>query len=216
MQTGAEERRSAYRSRLTHSAYSAGRAEELRADRGESGTGETDEQRSQSTMRGQDRLLHFLSYSPWDDRAVRLAAGRYAIEELEKEQPITTWIVDDTGFPEAGQTVGRSSASVQRDAREDRQLPGWGESEHSDPKRAGAARLRALPAEELDRRPSAARCDAHSGGPGIPDQNRAGGGDDRAGRREMAFLATSSWPTLPTGIPDFFEKPSAAKGWIMA
>ena len=64
--------------------------------------GETDDERTVSAGRAHDRLLHFLAYSPWDDTAVRLAAARYAIEAFEKVAPVTTWIVDDTGFPKQG------------------------------------------------------------------------------------------------------------------
>jgi SRSO17 transposase len=54
-----------------------------------------------------NKLLHFLARSVWDDRAVRLEAARYAIEELQKRERITTWIVDDTGFLKQGsQSVG--------------------------------------------------------------------------------------------------------------
>jgi SRSO17 transposase len=54
-----------------------------------------------------NKLLHFLGRSVWDDRAVRLEAARYAIEELQKRERITTWIVDDTGFLKQGsQSVG--------------------------------------------------------------------------------------------------------------
>lgn len=54
-----------------------------------------------------NKLLHFLGRSAWDDRTVRLEAARYAIEELEKRERITTWIVDDTGFLKQGsQSVG--------------------------------------------------------------------------------------------------------------
>src|SRR5579859_4653792 len=56
------------------------------------------------------KLLHFLSRSSWDDRAVRLEAARYAIEAVEKREPITTWIIDDTGFLKQG----AHSVGVQR------------------------------------------------------------------------------------------------------
>jgi SRSO17 transposase len=57
-----------------------------------------------------DKLLHFLGRSVWNDRAVRLEAARYAIEAIEKREPITTWIVDDTGFLKQG----NESVGVQR------------------------------------------------------------------------------------------------------
>lgn len=57
-----------------------------------------------------DKLLHFLARSVWDDRAVRLEAARYAIEEVQKREPVTTWIVDDTGFLKQG----THSVGVQR------------------------------------------------------------------------------------------------------
>jgi SRSO17 transposase len=49
-----------------------------------------------------DRLLHFVRESPWNDHRVRLEAARYAIEVLEAREPITTWIIDDTGFLKQG------------------------------------------------------------------------------------------------------------------
>lgn len=56
------------------------------------------------------KLLYFLSRSAWDDRAVRLEAARYAIEAVEKREPVTTWIIDDTGFLKQG----THSVGVQR------------------------------------------------------------------------------------------------------
>jgi len=73
-------------------------------------SGEDGVDRAISAGRGHDRLLHFLAYSPWDDEAVRLAAARYAIEAFEKVAPVTTWIIDDTGFPKQG----THSVGVQR------------------------------------------------------------------------------------------------------
>jgi SRSO17 transposase len=72
--------------------------------------GTTTEARSGDAGRAHDRLLSFLAYSPWDDEAVRLAGARYAIEEFEKHEAVTTWIIDDTGFPKQG----KESVGVQR------------------------------------------------------------------------------------------------------
>jgi len=57
-----------------------------------------------------DRLLHFVGDSPWDDRAVRREAARYVTTALSKREPVTTWIIDDTGFPKQG----THSVGVQR------------------------------------------------------------------------------------------------------
>jgi SRSO17 transposase len=47
-------------------------------------------------------LLHFVSTSDWDDRAVRRFGARYAMEAMSARAPITTWIIDDTGFLKQG------------------------------------------------------------------------------------------------------------------
>jgi SRSO17 transposase len=60
--------------------------------------------------RMQARLLRFLRLSPWDDHSVRREAARYVIEALEEQEPVTTWIIDDTGFPKQG----KHSVGVQR------------------------------------------------------------------------------------------------------
>lgn len=56
------------------------------------------------------RLLHFLVDSKWSDHEVRRAAARHALAALVAREPITAWIVDDTGFLKQG----RHSVGVQR------------------------------------------------------------------------------------------------------
>jgi SRSO17 transposase len=63
-----------------------------------------------SCERVQARLLNFLRESPWDDHCVRREAARYVIEALQEQEPVTTWIIDDTGFPKQG----KHSVGVQR------------------------------------------------------------------------------------------------------
>lgn len=63
-----------------------------------------------SAQRSHDRLLHFVGQSPWSDRAVRREAARHAIAAMERREPVTTWIVDDTGFLKQG----THSVGVQR------------------------------------------------------------------------------------------------------
>ena len=62
------------------------------------------------TKRSHDRLLHFLGQSPWSDEAVRREAARHAIEAMAVHAPVTTWIIDDTGFLKQGS----HSVGVQR------------------------------------------------------------------------------------------------------
>ena len=57
-----------------------------------------------------DKLLHFVGQSKWDDHAVRRIAARHAIEAMSEHEPVTTWIVDDTGFLKQGS----HSVGVQR------------------------------------------------------------------------------------------------------
>ena len=56
------------------------------------------------------RLLRFLRDSPWSDREVRRVAARHAISALTSQEPIRTWIIDDTGFLKQGS----HSVGVQR------------------------------------------------------------------------------------------------------
>lgn len=70
----------------------------------------TEREVAMACERTQARLLNFLRESPWVDRDVRREAARYVIEELQKHEPITTWTLDDTGFPKQGS----HSVGVQR------------------------------------------------------------------------------------------------------
>ena len=56
------------------------------------------------------RLLHFIGRSPWNDRLVRREAAWYAIEALQEQEPVSVWIIDDTGFLKQGD----HSVGVQR------------------------------------------------------------------------------------------------------
>src|SRR6516164_7504192 len=56
------------------------------------------------------RLIRFVSVSPWSDKQVREHAARYGISAMTRREPVTDWIVDDTGFPKQGD----KSPGVQR------------------------------------------------------------------------------------------------------
>src|SRR5260370_2950772 len=56
------------------------------------------------------RLGHFLTDSTWDDREVRKMATTLAIAEMTEREPISNWIVDDTGFLKQG----KHSVGVER------------------------------------------------------------------------------------------------------
>lgn len=48
------------------------------------------------------RLLHFLSDSNWSDRDVRRACAKHVLDAMAEQEPIRTWVVDDTGFLKQG------------------------------------------------------------------------------------------------------------------
>lgn len=56
------------------------------------------------------KMLHFVGQAAWDDRAVRRVAARYAIAAMNSREPVTTWVIDDTGFLKQG----HESVGVQR------------------------------------------------------------------------------------------------------
>lgn len=58
----------------------------------------------------QERLLHFLTDSPWRDQPIREHAAQYALKAMIAREPIDSWILDDTGFPKQG----NKSPGVQR------------------------------------------------------------------------------------------------------
>ncbi len=62
------------------------------------------------TERLHDRLLHFVRETSWSDRDVRREATRYVVDVLGSREPVTTWVIDDTGMLKQG----RHSPGVQR------------------------------------------------------------------------------------------------------
>jgi SRSO17 transposase len=57
-----------------------------------------------------DRLLYFVREGAWSDRDVRREASRYAIAAMAAREPVTCWIIDDTGMLKQG----KHSPGVQR------------------------------------------------------------------------------------------------------
>lgn len=56
------------------------------------------------------RLMRLLSSNAWQDAPIRAYATNYAVEAMESQAPISTWIVDDTGMLKQG----KCSPGVQR------------------------------------------------------------------------------------------------------
>jgi SRSO17 transposase len=56
------------------------------------------------------KLLYFLGRAAWDDQAVRGVAAHYGVAAMAARAPVTSWIIDDTGFLKQG----THSVGVQR------------------------------------------------------------------------------------------------------
>lgn len=48
-------------------------------------------------------LLHFVSQGPWSDEMVLAKVREMVLPQIERQGPITAWIIDDTGIPKKGQ-----------------------------------------------------------------------------------------------------------------
>lgn len=49
-----------------------------------------------------ERLIHFLGSSPWRDEPIRSYAAHHAVQAMQTQGSIRTWVVDDTGFIKQG------------------------------------------------------------------------------------------------------------------
>jgi SRSO17 transposase len=47
-------------------------------------------------------MHHFVASAPWDWQPLLAVARDYALEQIERHAPVTTWVVDDTGMPKKG------------------------------------------------------------------------------------------------------------------
>jgi SRSO17 transposase len=57
-----------------------------------------------------EQLIHFLADSPWKDEPIRQYAAHHAVQAMQTQGAIQTWIIDDTGFIKQG----TQSPGVQR------------------------------------------------------------------------------------------------------
>jgi SRSO17 transposase len=57
-----------------------------------------------------ERLLHFVGDAKWDDHEVRRLGAEHAIAAMATQEPVTVWIIDDTGMLKQG----THSVGVQR------------------------------------------------------------------------------------------------------
>jgi SRSO17 transposase len=64
----------------------------------------------ESTVVVHNQLMRLLSSDAWHDEPIRAFATNYAIEAMQSQAPVNTWIVDDTGMLKQG----KCSPAVQR------------------------------------------------------------------------------------------------------
>lgn len=55
-----------------------------------------------NVRRMQQSLHHIVAGAPWSDRAILDEVWQRVLPAMTKQSPLTTWIVDDTGFPKKG------------------------------------------------------------------------------------------------------------------
>src|SRR6266540_2820633 len=120
-----------------------------------------------------ERLLHFIGRSPWSDRPVRREAAWYTIEALQEQEPVSTWIIDDTGFLKQGAHSVGVQRPVHRLRWQDHQLPDRRQPQHRYAERARSDRLRVVPPQVVDRGCRSSSGGAHPRRRGVQDQARS-------------------------------------------
>jgi len=141
------------------------------------------------------RLTYFTRGAEWSDRDVRREAARYALAAMTAREPVTDWIIDDTGFPKQG----THSVGVQRqysgtigkiaNCQVAASLTIATRTEHV------PVDFALYPARELDRGSIAAGRGPHPRRGDVQDQARVGGRDDRAVPLRTGCRLGWCWPT---------------------
>ena len=65
-------------------------------------------------------LHHLVADAPWNDEEMLAQVRRAVLPAMRKHGPVVAWIVDDTGFPKAGNAFGGGGSTVLRPNRQTR------------------------------------------------------------------------------------------------
>ena len=74
-----------------------------------------------------ESLHHFVAQSPWSDAGMLQQVRDYVLPAMQKNGPVTAWIVDETGFVKKGTHSVGSGAAVLRPGGKAGELSGGGE-----------------------------------------------------------------------------------------
>src|SRR5580700_3745495 len=69
-------------------------------------------------------LHHLVATAPWNDEEMLEQVRQRVLPAMQKQGPVVAWIIDDTGFSEAGEAFGGRCPAVLRPDRQAGQLPG--------------------------------------------------------------------------------------------
>ena len=94
-------------------------------------------------------LLHFVGEGNWSDERVLAKVREMVLPAIERQGPIEAWIIDDTGFSQAGAALGRGGAAILRATRQAGQLSGGGIAVDRQSSRQPAGELSSVSAERL-------------------------------------------------------------------
>src|SRR5436190_812281 len=115
-------------------------------------------------------LLHFIGEGGWSDDRVLGKVRELVLPAIERAGPIEAWIIDDTGFSQAGAALGRGGASVLWSAWQAGQLPGGGFALTGQSACEPAGSVAALSAGRVGGRPCAAAQGGRARGPRLSNQ----------------------------------------------
>ena len=134
-------------------------------------------------------LHHFVAKAEWSDDEMLRRVAQWVVPHMDLQRG-GCWIIDDTGFPEAGHALGRRGTAILRDAWQAGQLPSRRERVLGVRGRQPARGLALVPARRVGRR----RC--------APPQGRRArrGASLPPSRRSRCSRSRPCWPTALHGI----------------